>query len=170
MPRALVQGVACGRPQWPAHSGPKDRGTRPSVGVRLGGGPAQPLAPRAPSVAVGAADPPQRCGCDGLHGSSVMKAMTMLDLSRVDLGDVAVALEDHSHYGGWCIDADTARCGYVADEAVEGSRSTLSGRTSPTPCARSCGPPRPTTPSILTGVLMTAEEGAAEGPSLRPSP
>ena len=31
----------------------------------------------------------------------------MLDLSRVDLGDVATALDDHSHYGDWWIDADT---------------------------------------------------------------
>ena len=31
----------------------------------------------------------------------------MLDLSTVDLGDIAVALEDHSYEGGWWLDADT---------------------------------------------------------------
>ena len=45
----------------------------------------------------------------------------MLDLSRVDLGDLATALDDHSDFGRWWIDADTGEVwlwwGDVDDDA-----------------------------------------------------
>lgn len=40
----------------------------------------------------------------------------MLDLSMVDLGDIAVALDDHSCEGGWWIDADTGEVWYWSGE------------------------------------------------------
>ncbi len=46
----------------------------------------------------------------------------MLDLSRVDLGDAATALDDHSDSGRWWIDADTGEVwlwsGDVDEEAA----------------------------------------------------
>jgi hypothetical protein len=44
-----------------------------------------------------------------------MKEMTMLDLSTVDLGMLAMALEDHSSEGSWWIDADTGEVWYWRD-------------------------------------------------------
>jgi hypothetical protein len=41
-----------------------------------------------------------------------MKEMTMLDMSTVDLGMLAMALEDHSSDGGWWIDAETGEVWY----------------------------------------------------------
>jgi hypothetical protein len=41
-----------------------------------------------------------------------MKEMTMLDLSTLDLGMIAMALEDHSSEGDWWIDADTGEVWY----------------------------------------------------------
>jgi predicted nucleotidyltransferase len=41
-----------------------------------------------------------------------MKEMTMLDLSTVDLGMLAMALEDHSTEGSWWIDAETGEVWY----------------------------------------------------------
>ncbi len=43
----------------------------------------------------------------------------MLDLSRVDLGDVATALDDHSDFGRWWIDADTGEVWLWSGEAEE---------------------------------------------------
>jgi predicted nucleotidyltransferase len=44
-----------------------------------------------------------------------MKEMTMLDLDRVDLGELCMALEDHSSYGGWLLDPRTGET-YPAPE------------------------------------------------------
>jgi Uncharacterised protein family (UPF0158)/Nucleotidyltransferase domain len=41
-----------------------------------------------------------------------MKEMTILDLSTVDLGMLAMALEDHSTEGSWWIDAETGEVWY----------------------------------------------------------
>lgn len=40
----------------------------------------------------------------------------MLDLSAVDLGEIAAALEDHSYEGSWWIDADTGEVWYWRGE------------------------------------------------------
>jgi hypothetical protein len=45
-----------------------------------------------------------------------MKEMTMLDLSTVDLGMLAMALEDHSSEGSWWIDAETGEVWYWRDD------------------------------------------------------
>jgi predicted nucleotidyltransferase len=45
-----------------------------------------------------------------------MKEMTMLGLSSVDLGMVAMALEDHSSEGSWWIDAATGEVWYWRDD------------------------------------------------------
>jgi hypothetical protein len=45
-----------------------------------------------------------------------MKEMTMLDLSTVDLGMLAMALEDHSYEGSWWIDAETGEVWYWRDD------------------------------------------------------
>jgi predicted nucleotidyltransferase len=50
------------------------------------------------------------------NDSSVMKEMTMLDLSAVDLGEIATALEDHSYDGSWWIDATTGAVWYWRGE------------------------------------------------------
>jgi predicted nucleotidyltransferase len=45
-----------------------------------------------------------------------MKEMTMLDLSTVDLEEIATALDDHSYDGSWWIDAQTGEVWYWRGE------------------------------------------------------